>query len=527
MTTSLNEFALSAKAWPFDEARRLQKKIQNKLPEKGFVLFETGYGPSGLPHIGTFGEVTRTTMVRKAFEILTDLPTKLVAFSDDLDGLRKVPENVPEQEMIEANLGKPLTSIPDPFGTHPSFGEHNNARLMSFLDDFGFDYEFYSATKLYKSGCFDDTLRLILQNYEAVINVVLPTLGEDRRKTYSPFLPVCKSTGKVLQVPVVELKKDTDSIIYKDEDGKLVETLVTGGHCKLQWKVDWAMRWKSLGVDYEMAGKDLIESVKISGKILKILGGKTPEGFSYELFLDEKGEKISKSVGNGISVEEWLRYAPPESLSYFMYQHPKRAKKLYFDVIPKAVDEYYRMLKSYPGEEVSRQIENPVWHIHSGNPPSSVPEISFNLLLNLAGACHAEDKSILWGFISRYAPNTTAETDPALDKLVGFALNYYKDFILPTKEYRLPETHEQLAFEQLSQKLKAIDNKATAEEIQTEIYQIGKSNNFESLNKWFGAIYEVLLGQKNGPRVGSFIALYGVDETISLIEKALDGQLIQ
>jgi lysyl-tRNA synthetase, class I len=299
------ELALKGRAWPFEEARKLLARFNGKTPEKGYALFETGYGPSGLPHIGTFGEVVRTTMVRNAFRAMCDIPTRLFAFSDDMDGLRKVPDNIPNAELIRPHLGKPLTSVPDPFGTHESFGHHNNARLRAFLDSFGFEYEFQSATECYHSGRFDKTLLRVLDHYDAVINVILPTLGPERRATYSPFLPIDPGTGIVLQVPIVARDVKAGTVTYRDEaTGKLVEVPVTGGHCKLQWKADWAMRWVALEVDYEMAGKDLIDSVKLSSQICRVLGGRPPEGFNYELFLDEKGEKISKSKGNGMTVDE-------------------------------------------------------------------------------------------------------------------------------------------------------------------------------------------------------------------------------
>ena len=400
--TDLRDHANHANAWPFAEARALLKRVGESVSDKGYVLFETGYGPSGLPHIGTFGEVARTSMVRHAFSLLSDLPTRLFAFSDDMDGLRKVPDNIPNPDMLDEHLGKPLTSVPDPFGTHESFGHHNNARLKAFLDDFGFEYEFMSSTECYESGRFDDALLLVLSHYDAVTDVILPTLGDERRATYSPFLPVCPKTGRVLQVPVLERNVDAGTIVYEDEDGTKVETPVTGGHCKLQWKADWAMRWAALNVDYEMSGKDLIDSVKLSGKICRILGGNPPVGFTYELFLDENGEKISKSKGNGLTVEEWLRYAPPESLALFMYQKPKAAKRLYFDVIPRNVDDYLNHLASLPKQEELKRLDNPAWHIHQGRPPHEEAHLSYNVLLNLASVCHTEDKEVLWHFISRY-----------------------------------------------------------------------------------------------------------------------------
>ncbi len=516
--------ALSAKAWPFQEARELLKRIGKKTPKKGYVLFETGYGPSGLPHIGTFGEVARTSMVRHAFMQLSDIPTRLFAFSDDMDGLRKVPDNVPNKEMLTEHLGKSLSNIPDPYGTHDSFGAHNNARLQAFLDDFGFEYEFKSSTEIYKNGDFDKTLLEVLQNYEAVINIILPTLGEERRATYSPFLPVCKKTGQVLQVAIKERKVEAGTIVYENVDGSLVETPVTGGHCKMQWKADWAMRWKALGVDYEMSGKDLIDSVKQSSAICRAIGGKPPVGFTYELFLDDNGEKISKSRGNGLSVEEWLSYASPESLSLFMYQKPKTAKRLFFDVIPRNIDDYLSHLNGYGDLEDAKKIENPVWHIHSGTPPEPEIKVSYNILLNLASVCNSEDKSVLWHFISRYRPEATPETAPILDRLVGYAINYYRDFVKPNKQFRKPDELEAKAMEALLTALDTLPAEASAKDIQSQVYAIGKELPFDDLKTWFKALYEILLGQSQGPRMGSFIALYGIEETKMLISRALKGE---
>ena len=461
-------------------------------------------------------------MVRHAFQKISDIPTKLIAFSDDMDGLRKVPENIPNQDLVAKDLNKPLTSVADPFGTHDSFGEHNNHRLCQFLDHYGFDYEFASSTTYYQSGRFDATLLKILQHYDEIMDIILPTLGAERQKTYSPFLPICPKTGEVLQVAIINRNLENGTISYEDSEGEIIEVPVTSGHCKLQWKVDWAMRWTALDVHYEMAGKDLIESVKLSSRIAKLLGKKAPVGFSYELFLDEKGEKISKSIGNGIALDEWLRYAPKESLCLFVYQKPKTAKKLYFGVIPKAVDEYYAHLRSFSEQTVDKQIENPVWHIHSGNPPTKTPALSFSLLLNLAAACHTSETSVLWGFVTRYAPDVTAETDPEMDALIGYALHYYQDFIVPNKQYRAPTAMEAQALKDLQYFLKEQDADADAETLQTGVYQIGKSYEFESLRAWFGALYETLLGQTQGPRMGSFIKLYGIEETIALIDMALE-----
>jgi len=524
--TSLRPLAENARAWPFEEARKLVERIGGKTPDKGYVLLETGYGPSGLPHIGTFGEVVRTTMVRRAFETLSDVPTRLFAFSDDMDGLRKVPDNIPNKELIRPHLGKPLTQVPDPFGTHESFGAHNNARLQAFLDSFGFEYDFKSATACYKSGEFDAALLSVLKHYDAVIKVVLPTLGAERQATYSPFLPVCPRTGVVLQVPIVERDVEAGTVSYNDpETGDLVTVPVTGGACKLQWKCDWAMRWTALDVDYEMSGKDLIDSVKLSSRIETILGGRPPEGFNYELFLDEQGQKISKSKGNGLSVEEWLAYGPPESLALFMYQQPRRAKRLYFDQIPKAVDDYLTFLAKVQDEEPAQQLENPAWHIHEGKAPAAESSgLSFGLLLNLASVCHAEDKGVIWGYVARYAPGASPEANPLLDRLVGYAVRYYQDFVRPAKTYRAPTEVERAALEELKAVLDKAAPGTSAEDLQTEVYEVGKRHPFENLRDWFKALYEVLLGQSQGPRFGSFVALYGIAETAALIDKALNGE---
>ncbi len=511
--------AQTSMAWPFEEARKIIHRLSERPPTKPYVLFETGYGPSGLPHIGTFGEVVRTTMVRQAFALLSDIPTKLYAVSDDMDGLRKIPDNVPNAEMIRAHLGKPLTRIPDPFGTHASFGHHNNARLRAFLDTFGFDYEFISSSECYASERFDPMLLSVLAHYDQIIALILPTLGPERRATYSPFLPVCQETGRVLQVPVVERNEKTGTIVYKREDGKRIETPVTGGHCKLQWKVDWGMRWAAFDVDYEMSGKDLIDSVKLSSQVCKILGHKPPEGFNYELFLDADGTKISKSKGNGLTLDEWLQYAPEESLAYFMYQSPRKAKRLYFDVIPRAVDEYLNFLEKFPSQPLDQKLNNPVWHVHKGAPPQEELPLSFGILLNLASVTNTEDKNVLWGFIKRYAPQAKVETMPMVDRLIGYAIAYYRDFVKPHKHYRTPTPEERKALEDLAQTLQ--DLPRDPEMIQTQVFEVGKRHHYTNLRDWFKALYQILLGQDEGPRMGSFIALYGVSEMITLIKEAL------
>ena len=533
LDTDLIPALTEAKAWPFEEARRLVTRLERlKRDSLEPVVFETGYGPSGLPHIGTFGEVARTSMVRHAFEALTQgtVPTRLVCFSDDMDGLRKVPDNVPNKGMLESHLGQPLSSIPDPFSNeYPSFAAHNNARLRRFLDRFGFEYEFLSATETYKSGAFDETLLTMLKAYDKVMDIILPTLGPERRATYSPFLPVCPRTGRVLQVPMVERNVKTGTIVYVDpETGERVETKVTGGAVKCQWKADWAMRWTALHVDYEMAGKDLIDSVTLSSKICKALGGMPPEGFNYELFNDAEGAKISKSKGNGIEVDQWLTYATPESLALFMYQKPKTAKRLHFDVIPRAVDEYLKFNESFPCQAAKDKLDNPVWHIHAGAPPAEKLPVTFALLLNLVSASNAQDRATLWGFIRRAAPDATPETYPLLDKLADHAIRYFDDFVKPKKTFRAPTSEERVALQALYDALGTAKARATAEELQGIVYEAGKAHGFaDKLRDWFKAIYEVLLGQTEGPRFGSFIELYGVAETRALIKRGLEGKLLK
>ncbi len=516
---------MNSKAWPFEEARRILKRVGGKTPAKGYVLFETGYGPSGLPHIGTFGEVARTTMIRRAFETICDIPTRLVCFSDDMDGMRKVPENVPMQEMMQENLQRPLTVVPDPFGTHASFGDHNNAMLRRFLDTFGFEYEFISASEFYKSGKFDEILLRAVERYDDVMKVMLASLREERSQTYSIFLPISPTTGRVLYVPIREVNAKDGTITFDDEDGTETTLPVTGGNVKLQWKPDFGARWAGLDVDFEMYGKDHAANTPIYDKICEILGGKRPEHFIYELFLDQNGEKISKSKGNGLTIDEWLTYASTESLSYFMYGKPKTAKRMHFDVIPKAVDEYHQQLRAYATQDEAKRVDNPVWHIHNGNPPESKMVVPFAMLLNLASVASATDKSVLWGFIQQYAPDASPEGNPDLDAAAEFAVRYFNDFVAPTRVFRLPNDQERGAIEDLLARLRVWDGGLDGDALQTMVFAVGKEHGFEPLRDWFKALYEVLLGASEGPRFGGFIALYGIEETVSLIEKGLAGDL--
>ncbi|MFK7874601.1 MAG: lysine--tRNA ligase [Paracoccaceae bacterium] len=523
--TTLRDAAMNSKAWPFEAARGILKRYAKTPPDKGYVLFETGYGPSGLPHIGTFGEVARTTMVRRAFEMISDIPTKLICFSDDLDGMRKVPGNVPNAASLEEHLQKPLTSVPDPFGTHDSFGAHNNAMLQRFLDTFGFEYEFISATQFYRSGQFDPVLLRAAEKYDDIMKVMLKSLRPERAATYSIFLPIHPDTGRVMYVPVKNVDAKAGTITFDDPDGSEMTLPITGGNVKLQWKPDFGARWAALGVDFEMYGKDHSTNTPIYDRICEILGQRKPEHFTYELFLDENGQKISKTSGNGVSIDEWLTYASAESLSYFMYQKPKTAKRMFFDVIPKAVDEYHQQLRAFEGQDQTQQLNNPVFHIHGGDVPQSSMLIPFGMMLNLASVSGAEDTDTLWGFIRRYAPDATAQTHPDLDQAAGFAVRYYNDFVKPAKTYRAASDVEAEALRALRDALAAHDGARDDETLQGIVYTVGR-DRFDPMRAWFTALYEVLLGASQGPRFGGFIALYGVEETISLIDQALAGDLL-
>jgi lysyl-tRNA synthetase class 1 len=555
MLQGLSHLAREARSWPFEQARnllarilrvRLQDDAERDLaatliaagkideaiatfPALGRpVVFQCGYGASGLPHLGTFGEAARPTMVRKAFRALTEdaIPTRLLIISDDMDALRKIPDNVPNRAMLEEDRDKPVSAVRDPFGEHQSFGAHNNARARAFFDSFGFDYEFLSATENYRSGRYDAVLLKTLERFEAVQAIMLPTLGEERQATYSPFFPISPKSGRVLQTPTLERHLDRGTIVFADEDGTLTEVPVTGGYVKLQWRPDWGARWAALEVDYEMSGKDLVDSIRVSTRVCTVLGGEPPETFTYELFMDEQNQKISKSKGNGLTMEEWLRYGAPESLAYYMWTSPKSAKRLYFDVIPKAADEYLQHLDAYnrqktAGSNASNPLDNPVWSLHPDEPPAKGSPVSFSLLLNLVSAANASDKTILWGFLSRHLPGATPQSEPMLDRLAGYAIHYYEDFVLPAKRFRPPTEKEAAAFADLAARLRTLPPGSDAEAIQNQVYEAGKAAGFEPLRSWFAALYEVLLGQTQGPRFGSFAAIYGLENTIALIEKAL------
>ncbi|MEC6987084.1 MAG: lysine--tRNA ligase [Pseudomonadota bacterium] len=516
-----NNLIQTTSSWPFVEVRKLLKDRKEIIKKRNKITFQTGYGPSGLPHIGTFGEVARTSMMINALNHIQKIDHELITFSDDMDGLRKVPDNIPNDDILKKNLGKPLTSIPDPFKKYNSFGEHNNEKLKKFLNEFKFNFKFKSSTENYKKGVFNNSLMRVLEKYEEIMNIILPTLREERRKSYCPFLPICPSTGKVLEIPLDQMDKKTGKVIFNNNNEK-IETNILDGNCKLQWKVDWAMRWFTFDVDFEMYGKDLSESAILSNKICRTLGKNPPNGFAYELFLDEKGEKISKSKGNGISIEQWLRYASPESLALYMYPNPKRAKKLYSEVVPKTVDEYLSYIEKYPSQDIKNQILNPVWHVHNGKPPEEKIVMPFSMLLNLVGSSNADNKDILWKFINRFHKEIKPENFKILNNLTEYAINYFKDKVEPNKKFKKPTKEEKKALENLVKKLKNIDQSLTPEEIQTQVYSVGKENGYEkNLRDWFKLIYEVVFGEENGPRMGFFISFFGLKETIELINNKL------
>ena len=512
-----NDLIQSTSSWPFVEVRKLLKDRKEIIKKKKKITFQTGYGPSGLPHIGTFGEIARTTMMINALNYVKKIDHELITFSDDMDGLRKVPDNIPNEEILKKNLGKPLTSIPDPFKKFNSFGEHNNEKLKEFLNKFNFKFNFKSSTENYQKGVFNDSLIRVIEKYDEIMNIILPTLREERRKTYSPFLPICSKTGKVLEIPLIDKDKKTGKVVFNN-NGEKIETSILNGNCKLQWKVDWAMRWFTFDVDFEMYGKDLTESAILSNKICRVLGKSPPNGFAYELFLDEKGEKISKSKGNGISIEQWLRYASPESLSLYMYPNPKRAKKLYSEVVPKTVDDYLAYIEKYPTQKLKEQLLNPVWHVHNGKPPAEKILMPFSMLLNLVGSSNADNKETLWKFINKFHKEINSKEHKILDSLTEYAISYFKDKVEPNKKFKKPNAIEKKALENLIQKLKVLDQSLTPEEIQTHVYTVGKENGYEkNLRDWFKLIYEVVFGEANGPRMGFFISFFGLNETIKLI----------
>lgn len=529
------EVAAESRSWPFEEALKILERINYTTPKKGYVLFETGYGPSGLPHIGTFGEVARTTMVRRAFCKMSDIPTRLICFSDDMDGLRKVPSNVPQPEMVAQHMNRPLTSIPDPFGETESYGHYMNAKLRSFLDSFNFEYEFFSATDCYKRGMFNDMMLLVIDRYDQIMELMLPTFREERQATYSPFMPVCPRTGRVLQVPIIHTNRVNGTVTYKDpENGEKVSVSVLNGSCKLQWKPDFGMRWSALSVDYEMYGKDHMPNAKLYSEICRILGSEPPVQYFYELFLNEGGQKISKSKGNSLTIDEWLHYAPLESLSLFMFHSPSKAKRLHFDVIPKMVDEYLTFVQKYHEASAkddvveSKLLANPAYHIHNGEVPKiETYGVSFGMVLNLASACNPEDADVLWGFIIKYAPDASKEKATYLNNMIQCGINYYNDFIKPNKRYAIANEKQIAILNSILNMLidmKNADTEPSGEEMQNGFYAIGTDAGYENLREYFKEMYMLLLGQEEGPRLGSFVKLFGIENSIALVKSAIDRQ---
>ena len=528
----MNPIATEAKSWPFEQARALLRALIAKrlhadvkvahehlragriaevvaLLGTAPVVFETGYGPSGPPHIGTFAEVVRTSWVRRAFEELTGMSTLLVAFSDDYDGFRRVPDGMPDS--MNEHLGYALTTVPDPFGEHQSFGDRNNALLRGFLDRFHFtDIDFVSSTESYQSGVFDETLLKVWDNYQAIMDVMIPTLGAERAATYSPFMPL-DALGRVLQVPV-RLGQERGTIVYESPTGTVLSR-VTGGEAKLQWKIDWAMRWAALGIDYEMHGKDLIESQQISSKVCRILGVEPPLTYFYELFLDAEGQKISKSKGNGLSMEDFLSYTIPPALEHFMFGSPRSASRLHHGVIGRSTDDYLKALKAYPALGDRQRLDSPVWHIHRGNPPIHETDISYGLLINLATVTAAPSGDVLTRHMGGL--DDLSESDSVLvQSMIDGAVAYVGDHV--ERSVRSPTPMEETALSDLATRLEAMED-VSAEDYQTVVYQVGKDHGFDPLRSWFQCLYEVLLGSSDGPRFGNFIAAYGRRETIDLI----------
>ena len=571
-SSAINSAVLCSKAWPFVEARKIQDRLRQESERAGSrelparkVLFETGYGPSGLPHIGTFGEVLRTSMVRRAFSRLSpDHPSELVCFSDDMDGFRKVPDSAPEPEMLRAHLGKPLSSVPDPYGCHPSYASHNNELLKGFLDRFGFSYSFKSSTDCYQSGAFDAGLRRVLECYDRVLELMRDTLGDERRATYSPFLPICAESGVVLQAKVLETDAKRGVILYEDATGRARETSVYGGRCKLQWKPDWAMRWYVLGIDYEMYGKDLIPSATLSHKIASILGAgggssasaekdstknsnkgpnkssgedkhyRAPVGFAYELFLDERGEKISKSRGNGLTVDDWLRYGSEDSLAYYMYRKPRTAKRLFFDCIPRCLDEYLIERGKYDEErDIGKRLDSAIFHIEKPILTKLPTGLSFPLLQNLVTALGLQSDALAgsgldagdaWRSVlsSSLSAEISADEQSSLHLLWGYALSYDRDFVRPSSSPRAASSAERVALQSLVLRLRQLPIDSDVETIQTAVYEVGMASGYDGrLRDWFRALYEILLGQSTGPRFGGFLKLYGLPSGITMIERAL------
>jgi lysyl-tRNA synthetase class 1 len=517
-------------SWPFIEAQKIAARVKKQdLPDP--IVFETGFGPSGLPHIGTFAEVARTVFVKNAFEHLTGRPAVIYAFCDDMDGLRRVPKNLPNQDRLAEHLGKPLSAIPDPFGCCESYSDHMENELVKLLNHYKFDYQLKSSTREYKSGVFNPGLHLILENAEPIKQIIIPTLKEENRENWSPFFPVCANCGRIYTTRVTGYFPEQDTISYEcvesfgDEFkvqgcGHKQETSILDGAVKVGWKVDWALRWFSYQVTYEMYGKDLIDSALQSGRIKRLLGGWPPEGMTYEMFLSEEGKKISKSIGEGLSIDTWLKYAPIESLLYYLFQNPRKQRRLYFDIIPKNVDEYLAELVRYPGLSEKDKSDSVLWQIErSGHDvPVYTSGINFSLINNLISGMGSDNKNLLLDYLKRYDPKVS-ENKKTVSDLLDSGLNYFRNFIEPQKKYRKPTREEAEILKELKSRLDQYKGE-DEDEIQAMVFDVARDKGIEPPDL-FKTIYQVLLGQDRGPRFGTFTKLIGKDRMKDLIQEKI------
>jgi lysyl-tRNA synthetase class 1 len=522
--------AAGAELWPREEARRLAERVAAYEPERP-VIFQSGFGPSGLPHLGTMAEILRPSFVRKAFHLIEPArPSRLIVFIDDLDGLRKVPENVPNRESVEQYLGMPVAKIPDPFGCCASFADHMVGLLGGFLAPVEVEYELMRAAEMYSSGRFDEGLKLILEKHEEIIAIIAPTLREENRAGWSPFMPICPKCGQVVERAVTAYHAERASVEFTCEKsaggrpgcGFSGEQSVLGGMAKVQWKVDWALRWYVLKVDYELYGKDLTDSARLSGQILRVMGGRPPLGFPFEMFLDEEGRKVSKSVGRGVTVEQWTRYAPIEVLKFFLLLNPRRARKLFLEAIPQYVDEYLDAVREYAAASEEQRRESMLeFVIQSTTPRRFNSALSFGLMMNLVAALGSSDSDFIWKYLVRYDASIGGEPDTEAmgRRLMQCALNFYRDFIEPTKKLYTPSDAERAQLKTLDAYLRE-NQDASAEDIEKKIYDLGREN-YEKPGKIFPLLYRSILGQERGPRLGAFIRLATPARIIELLDATI------
>lgn len=519
--------------WPHNEAERVALRLHDTDKT---AVFETGYGPSGLPHIGTFAEVVRTSYVIKAFRFnYPKRAYKLIVFSDDMDGLRSLPENVPNHALLQEHLGAPLSSLPDPFGKESSYAAFMNGRLKHFLDYYGFEYLFESSTNCYHTGVFNTALKRVMDNHEAIRNLFIKTISPDKRATWSPFFPICEHCGKIYTTSVLNIHPETYEITYRcDRDEKAYRSCghegrvsILNGKVKMGWKVDWAMRWYTFGVDYEMHGKDLLDSASLSSKICSILGATPPLTYKYELFLDENAAKISKKIGNGISMEQWQSFAPVGSLLYFLLDEPNRARKMGMPILPRLVDNYITALKNETAEEPGSALwfVDSLQHHHDASDIDKT-DISYSLLVNVAENLGSDDAELLYDYARRYDA-TVEENAEFFRPLCHHVLAYIKD----TNSRRpgtvlgqLPPGDYFSALQSLSVDLDALAdaNSFRGEMLQNLVFAVGRKHGLEPGN-WFRFLYETLLGKTQGPRLGSFFAMLGPDKVRALLHKAINS----